>query len=135
MQTGWRVVKLKHNTGEKQVDKKEAKKRIKEALKRQTGKSWSVTSPPSRFSTNGYLLVQAPPKRRVSWDEIAQADYDRLYNERGRLMEMDADGKCYTSADECSELAQAFGLETVDCVGLLISLGQREEFVAAVEAA
>lgn len=87
------------------IDRDEAIKRIRAALKRRSGKDWSVTG--DRGTACGWIHVQAPPKRRIEFG--------------------------YTSPEECDELARLFGLRTVHCQGVSINPDAREWYVGRAE--
>jgi len=96
------------------MDRSEAIKRIRAALKKKTGKTWSVTG--GRGTAWCWLNVSAPPKRRV-WhetigDPMEPGFLDKPWHER--FIEVPAtDDKrayAYTSLAECRELAVAFGI-------------------------
>lgn len=120
------------------IERKDAVKRIKAALKKKTGKTWSVTG--GRGTAWGWLCVQAPKKRRVSHKENpacnrmvyplppGQSLYIEYVRENGV--------NYYTSDVDCEELARAFGLSSkVHYQGLNISPDQRELYVKMIEEA
>jgi hypothetical protein len=112
------------------IDRDEAIKRIRQALKQKTGKSWSVTG--GRGTSWGWITVQAPPRRRVSVRSIPGKENEDLYYDR--VEEYKAEGENhYTSRAECKELARAFGVDNVHNQGLGIGPDRREAYVAAVE--
>lgn len=116
------------------IERAEAIKRIKAALKEKTGKVWSVSG--SRGTAWGWITVQAPKRRRVShkgnpvydthWttpDEPAYFEYVATDQEN-----------YYTSDADCQELADAFGLDKpAHMQGVSISPDSREWYVEMAE--
>jgi len=116
----------------------EAIKRIRAALKRKTGKTWSVTG--GRGTSSGWITVQAPPKRRVRHEPIGDIDdpewLNAPYRERVReepLREGDDPRGFYTPWAECDQLARAFKLDAVHGQGILISPDKTESYVMRAE--
>jgi hypothetical protein len=70
------------------IDRDEAIRRIKAALKRRSGKSWSVTG--GRGTAWGWITITSPPARRVEFDAMTAADKDEL----GRLLGLDGVAHC-----------------------------------------
>ena len=123
------------------IDRDEAIKRIRTALKRKTGKTWSVTG--DRGTAWGWIRVQAPPKRRI-WHEAKGDPSDPAWlnipwNERIREVPPTDEQRpwAYTPMAECRELARAFRLPNlpygVHHQGLLISPDEREWYVLRIE--
>lgn len=93
--------------GEPAVDRDEAIKAIRAALKRRTGLPWSVTG--GRGTSWGWITIMAPPKRRIEFGYMAPGDM--------------------------ATLAEALGLERVHEQGVGIAAGTdyRVEYVARAE--
>jgi hypothetical protein len=88
------------------IDRNEAINRIRAALKRRSGKPWSVAG--DRGTAWGWITVMSPPKRRGSDN--------------------------YFGPGEAEELAKLFGLDRpVHFQGLSIPPGQRAAYVKAAE--
>jgi len=117
------------------LDRNEAIKRIRAALKEKTGKPWSVRG--GRGTGWGWITVSSPPRRRVCHDE--NPDYDwRAYPSTSPcyLERQPKEGEegYYISDAEAQELANAFGMERpVHCQGLSISPDNRDWHVTMVE--
>jgi hypothetical protein len=117
------------------MDRDEAIKRIRTALKARSGKTWSVTG--GRGTAWGWITVQAPPARRVLHE--ANPNYDCSYTTPGKLPYLDVkpgDGEqgYYTSISECKELAELFGLgRPVHSQGISISPDDRDWYVTRAE--
>ncbi len=94
--------------GHSSPDRAEAIVAIRSALKRRTGRTWSVTG--GRGTAYGWLTVHAPPKRRTQ-------------------------PFGYMTDDDRAVLAHALGLESVHDQGVSIPSGDRyrEEYVARAE--
>lgn len=87
------------------IQRDEAIERIKAALKRRSGRSWSVTG--GRGTARGWLNVTVPPKQRI-------------------------DGGM--NADDCKALADLFGLPSpVHFQGLSIGPDERTWYVRRAE--
>lgn len=116
------------------IDRNEAIKRIRKALKKRTNKTWSVTG--DRGTAWGWINVQAPPKRRV--DHMQSGTWDRTQPDRLLFTEVappaGENGLC-TSLEDCAELAKAFSLDKphIHTQGLSISPDSREYYVRLVE--
>lgn len=127
----WRAMK-----GPTMIRTNEAIKRIRAALKKKTGKTWSVTH--GRGTSSCWITVQAPPRRRVNHDPIGDINapgwYDQPYRERVREV-APPQGKrgMYTSFRECDQIARAFALDYVPDQGLLISPDETELYVTRAE--
>jgi len=125
------------------IDRDEAIKRIRAALKKKTGKSWSVTG--DRGTAWGWIKVEAPPRRRVWHEKIAEfdasmpgADWYKTVREVPIAKDDPKRAYGYTSVSECREIAAAFGLKNkpygVHHQGLSINPDSREWYVAQIEA-
>ena len=58
------------------IDRNEANKRIRAALKRKTGKTWSVSG--SRGTAWGWIDISSPPRRRNAMGYMSDADRKEL---------------------------------------------------------
>jgi len=125
------------------IDRDEAIKRIRKALTKKTGKSWSVTG--GRGTAWGWITVSAPPRRRVWHTQIKPFDpslpgscWREIIKEIPIAKDDPRRAYGYTSLDDCRELARAFGLKNmpdgVHHQGLSINPDHREWYVAQVEA-
>lgn len=119
------------------IERKDAVRRIRTALKKKTGKTWSVTG--GRGTAWSWLCVQAPKKRRVSHKENPAWDWtDHWTTESPYIEYVREDGpNYYTSDEDAKELARAFGLidrEKVHFQGLQISPDEWEFYVERAEA-
>lgn len=121
------------------IERKNAVRRIKAALKQKTGKTWSVHG--DRGTAWGWITVEAPKSRRVAhkenpaykWSFPDEPPYGELpYIECA----CDEDrGAWYTSNADCLLLQQAFGLSRkAHFQGLSISPDEREFYVLRAEA-
>jgi len=117
------------------LDRNEVVKRIKAALRRKTGKTWSVTG--GRGTGWGWITVQAPKSRRISvrdnpayvdpWETPGELRYFEYIRENG--------DNYFTSRAACAELALAFGLDKpVHYQGLSISPEKWGYYLELVEA-
>lgn len=90
------------------MERDEAITRIRAALKKRSGKTWSVTG--GRGTSWGWILITAPPARRVK-------PYD------------------YLSDEDAAELARLLGLEIVHRVGEQVPASgeHRREYVQRAE--
>lgn len=70
-----------------EVDRNVAIKRIRDALKKRSGKAWSVTG--GTGTAWGWITISAPPRRRVN-DLMTDEDREEL----GRLLSMDCAAHC-----------------------------------------
>lgn len=119
------------------IERKEAVRRIKAALRRKTGKTWSVHG--GRGTAWGWLTVEAPKSRRVAHKENPAYEW-RDFLDTGELpyIECAADenrGAWYTSVADCQLLTQAFDLSRkVHYQGLLISPDEWNFYVMRAEA-
>jgi hypothetical protein len=89
------------------IDRDEAIKRIRTALKKRSGKSWSVTG--GRGTAWGWIEIDAPPKRRT-WhyvDTGRKDDYGRAIHEEAEIVEKDFG---HTSPADRAELGELLGL-------------------------
>ena len=118
------------------IDTNEAVKRIRTALKRRTGTSWSVT----RGKGTGYcwLKVAAPPSRRVghdrnpAWNCWDMESTEPPYFERPKI---DSDLVSHTSNADAQILADIFGRPRHHCQPMSISPDEHEWAVFVVEGA
>lgn len=122
------------------LTREETIKRIRAALKRKTGKSWTVRG--GRGTGWGWIRVESPPRRRVHHETVGDPrDPDFLnkpYEERFREV-APAPGvtACCTPLAEAREIAAAFGdghKRLVSDQGLSISPDAWEAYVEMVEA-
>lgn len=116
------------------LEHNEVTKRIKAALKRKTGKTWSVTG--GRGTGWDWITVQAPKSRRISCRENPDyVDPWETPNEQRYFEYRRKDGKNrFTSREDCEELALAFGFrKPVLYGGLQIPPQKREHFLRLVE--
>jgi hypothetical protein len=116
------------------VDRNEAIKRIRIALKKRTGKSWSVTG--GRGTAWGWITVQAPPKRRV--DHEQSSTWDRTQPDKPLFTEIGpppGENGLYTSLEDCEELAEIFSLDKphIHMQSLSISPDNNEYYVYLAE--
>lgn len=116
------------------IDRNEAIKRIRVALKKRTGRPWSVTG--GRGTAWGWITVQAPPKRRV--DHIQSETWDRANPDKLLFTEVapPAGGNgLYTNLEDCAELAKIFSLDKlhIHAQGLSISPDSNEYYVYLAE--
>lgn len=58
------------------MDRNQAISEIKQALRKRSGKSWSVTG--GRGTSWGWLTIEATPARRVDFDYTSEADREEL---------------------------------------------------------
>ena len=118
------------------LDRSEACKRIRVALKRKTGKTWSVTG--GRGTAWGWLTVAAPPKRRVChaqnprWEAWDMTSQEPSYFER---QPEEGETAYYTSDADARLITKAFKLNRkVHFQGLQISPDEWEFYVQRAEA-
>ena len=124
------------------IDRDEAIKRIRSALKRKTGKTWSVTG--GRGTAWGWITVQAPPKRRLCHDQNPDwtgfDDIPTCIRKTGKppwIERKPKDGEkgWYTSDAEAGQLGRAFKLDRrAHFQGLHISPDETEFYVKRAEA-
>ena len=125
------------------IDRDDAIKRIRKALKKKTGKSWSVTG--GRGTAWGWVTVSAPPLRRVWHNQIKPFDpsmpgscWRETIEEIPIAKDDPKRAYGYTSLEDCREIAKAFGLtrrpDGVHHQGLSISPDNLEWHVTQVEA-
>jgi len=103
------------------MDRKDTIKRIRTALKKRSGKTWSVTG--GKGTAWGWLTIDAPPARRTARylknpDATGNdpEDYQRTRTDTGEP------GGSITEAD-AAELAALLGLESMHCQGVSIPAG------------
>ena len=96
-------------------------KRIRTALKRRSGKSWSVTG--GRGTAYGWITIDAPPAQRT-WQYIESGRMRKDYPHLPEYTEIPIppDSKCggHTSPAERAELAALLGLSDVHHQGVKI---------------
>ena len=118
------------------IDRDEAIKRIRKALKEKTGTTWSVTG--GRGTAWGWINVEAPPRRRVCHDQNPAWNVSDLYCQEPAYLERqprDGERGWYTSDAECEVLGRVFGLSRpAHCQGVSISPDSREWYVTQAEA-
>jgi len=117
------------------LDRNEVVKRIKAALRRKTGRTWSVHG--GRGTGWGWITVEAPKGRRVSHKANPDcADpFNAPYDERVIEYVREDGRNSYTSLADCIELAEAFGFDKpTHCQGISISPDGWERYAALVEA-
>lgn len=105
------------------VDRNDAIRVIREALKRRSGKTWSVTG--DRGTAWGWINITAPPKRRVA--HIQNPAYHCDHPEAGAVPYFEADpdenhGAWYMSDADAAELGELLGLgKPAHCQGVSIA--------------
>lgn len=116
------------------IDRDDAIKLIREALKKRSGKAWSVTG--GRGTAWGWITIQAPPARRVAHMPNPAYHCDNPEPGAVRDFEIAADekhGAWYTSEADCFELAQLLDLSRpTHCQGVSIAASSeyRREYIA-----
>lgn len=102
------------------MERDETIKRIRAALKRRSGKQWSVTG--GRGTAWGWINIDAPPAR-CRWKSRIKPGRNEWSAERDDWEEYDAGipGQGYMSPDDRAELAKLLGLTTVHCQGVSIA--------------
>lgn len=121
------------------LTRKETIRRIRAALKRKTGKSWTVRG--GRGTGWGWIRVESPPRRRVCHETVGDPrDPDFLnkpYEERFREVAPALGKTAYsTPLAEAREIAAAFGdghKRRVGDQGMTISPDEWEVYVEMVE--
>jgi hypothetical protein len=117
------------------LDRDDAIKLIREALKKRSGKAWSVTG--GRGTGWGWITIAAPPARRVGHKlnpEYGDVNVHRtdvpMYVDN---VDAPKEERWYTSEADCAELAQLLGLEHAHCQGVSIPAASdyRRWYVAA----
>lgn len=113
------------------MERNEAIAAIKSALKRRSGKSWSVRG--GTGTAWGWITINAPPSRqtfRTRLREGCTVDLPENYEEydSGRI-------GGYLSPADRAELAKLLGLDSVHCQGVSIpaSYEYRREYVDRAE--
>jgi len=107
------------------IERNEAIRRIRAALKKATGKTWSVSGG-DRGTAWGWLTVDAPPRRRTS-----AYDWSEAFGEVERPVRAEETG--HATKDERLELGLIFGEQgMIHYQGFSIS---PEDRAAAVEMA
>lgn len=127
-----RIAVEQERDGYASLDRDDTIRAIRAALKRRSGKSWSVTG--GRGTAWGWITIDAPPRRRSGdhmpdgADEFGRITYRHVDTGEPRRFGI------MTPAD-CAELAQLLGLERVHPQGVSIPAGTdyRIEYVARAE--
>ena len=115
------------------MDRDEAIKRIREGLKRRTGRTWSVTG--GRGTAWGWITVDAPPARQT-WRSVPNADNPNHEPGMDRWHEIDTGERGgHTGPEDRKVLADALGLPDVHHQGVKIpaSSDYRREYVERAE--
>lgn len=100
------------------MERDETIKRIRTALKRRSGKAWSVTG--GRGTAWGWITIDAPPARRTCHAVLkpdaspAHLPEDYEHKDTGEL-------GGYITPQDAAELAKLLGLETVHHQGVHIA--------------
>lgn len=117
----------RQEVGEPAIERDEAITAIRAALKRRTGRTWSVTG--GRGTAWGWITVTAPPKRRTGGFEWSEGE-GLIHIDRGPSRNTGM-----LAPDDAFVLAQAMGLERVHEQGISIPAGTdyRVEHVARAE--
>src|SRR5438552_17215199 len=91
-------------------------KAIRDALKRRSGKQWSVTG--GRGTAWGWIHIEAPPARRTFKHREKPGVVGYCQNWRDQYEEYDSGepGHCMSEA-ETAELAKPLGIEPAQCSG------------------
>ncbi len=89
-------------------DRDETIKRIRTALKRRSGKPWSVTG--GRGTAWGWITIDAPPARRC-WRRERYGSMDERGDYQWRYVE--GEPGAYMGPDDRAELAKLLGIERV----------------------
>lgn len=118
------------------VDRNDAIKLIREALRKRSGKAWSVTG--GRGTAWGWITIMSPPARRVAHDP--NPAYHRDDPEPGVPSYFenpdDRDRAWYMSEADRTELAQLLGTNRpVHCQGVSIAAASdyRRFYIAAAK--
>lgn len=95
------------------MDRNETIKRIKAALKRRSGKTWSVTG--GRGTAWGWITIDSPPARKT-WNWVLPDGADDVPH---NYVEIDSGipGSGHAGPDERRELAALLGLDNVHIQG------------------
>lgn len=102
-------------------DRDETIRRIRAALKRRSGRAWSVTG--GRGTAWGWIRIDAPPARRV-WASRLREGVGEIEAERSDWIEYDAgEPGHHMGPEDRAELARLLGLETVHHQGVSIPSG------------
>lgn len=121
--------------GESPVDRDEAIKAIRVALKRRTGVAWSVTG--GRGTAWGWITITAPPKRRTAkWLKREGAPVGNGRASDYELVDTGVPQEFgYVTPADLVTLGEALGLERVHEQGVDIPAGTdyRIEYVARAE--
>ncbi len=90
------------------MDRQETISRIRKALKKRSGKPWSVTG--GRGTAYGWLTIDAPPARR-KWLQVKTGQTDLQGHDVYRWEHTPDAEYGHISPDERAELAKLLGLE------------------------
>ena len=114
-------------------DRDDTIKRIKTALQKRSGKTWSVTG--GRGTAWGWITIDAPPARRT-WSHRLKADASPAQlSEDYEEYDTGKPDQGHTSPAERAELAKLLGLESVHIQGVSIAASNAhyEEYLARAE--
>lgn len=116
------------------LDRDDAIKLIREALKKRSGKAWSVKG--DRGTAWGWINISAPPKRRVAHDYNPDFHRDDPVPDVPAYFENteDRERAWYMSEDDCIELGELLNLgRPAHCQGVSIPAASdyRRFYVAA----
>ena len=118
------------------IQRNEATKRIKKALKNRTGLVWSVTG--STGTAWGWITIQAPKARRVAHDPNPAYDIDAFSDSELAFIERTpklGETAYYTSREDAETLAKVMGLDqnVSGCQGISISPESRDFYLNRAE--
>jgi hypothetical protein len=120
------------------IERNDAIKRIRKALKERSGKSWSVTG--DHGTAWGWINIDAPPARRTWHFETGEDGFmvkSGTVNAAGapeyKEFNDPTAGGGHMSPDERKELAALLNVPTVHCDGVSVSPDAREYYVLAAE--
>lgn len=85
-------------TGPDYSDRNEAIKAIRTALRKRSGKAWSVTG--GRGTAWGWITISAPPKRLKDWGYMSEADRAELQELLGLEREVHCQGETVPASSE-----------------------------------
>jgi hypothetical protein len=103
------------------LDRDDAIKLIREALKKRSGKAWSVTG--GRGTAWGWITIAAPPARRVGHKPNPDYGDVNVYRPDVPMYidDPDSEHRYYTSEADCAELAELLGMSRpTHCQGVSI---------------
>lgn len=118
------------------MERKEATKRIRQALRKRTGQTWSVTG--DRGTAWGWLRIEAAKSRRVCHDDNPEYDRYALYQSELPWTERKP-GKGETAYDTSQQdretLAKTLGISMnlSSCQGVSISPDQWQWYINRAE--